>query len=151
TPLPSLPQRVRVALQLRLACKALLNPQKLDQTRKQVTFPRTAPFLFWSTHKFSMRRRAIPWEISRRTVKGPESGAHNELIAGNGPRFCRVFAGISREPMPVIGIRRVIMQCREHDDDRAAPVVALRLEIPMALAFQPAPPEQGAFLGGPGC
>jgi hypothetical protein len=32
-----------VALQLRLACKALLNPQKLDQTRKQVTFPRTAP------------------------------------------------------------------------------------------------------------
>jgi hypothetical protein len=62
-----------------------------------------------------------------------------------------VFAGISREPMPVIGIRRVIMQCREHDDDRAAPVVALRLEIPMALAFQPAPPEQGAFLGGPGC
>ena len=55
------------------------------------------------------------------TVKGHDSGAGDELITGNGPPFCRVFAGIFREPMPRIGVRRAIMQCRAHDNDRAAP------------------------------
>ena len=105
-------------------------------------------FFFWSTDKFPARRRAIPWEIALCNAKGRDSGAHNELITGNGPPFCRVFAGIFREPMPVIGVRRVIMQCREHDDDRAAPALALGPEIPMASAFQPAIPEQGVFSGG---
>jgi transposase-like protein len=42
--LPSLPQRVRMALQLRLTCKALFNSQDLDQARQSLGFPRTAPF-----------------------------------------------------------------------------------------------------------
>jgi hypothetical protein len=53
--------------------------------------------------------------------------------------------------LPIIGVRRVIVQCRAHDDDRAPPAVDLGPEIPMASAFQPAPPEQGVFSGGPGC
>src|SRR3954452_20295152 len=63
---------------------------------------------------------------------------------GNGPAFCRVFAGIFREPMPIIGVRRAIMQCRGHDDDRAAPALALGPEIP------PATPEQAVFFEGGG-
>src|SRR5689334_3028483 len=51
-------------------------------------------FLFWSTRKFSTRRRAIPLEISLRNVKGHETGARNELITGNGLCFCRAVTGI---------------------------------------------------------
>src|ERR1700748_541764 len=58
----------------------------------------------------------------------------------------------SRGPLPLIGVRRVVMQCRAHDDDRAAPAVApaaaLGPEIPMASAFQPSTLEQGVFSGG---
>src|ERR1700749_2574614 len=48
-------------------------------------------------------------------------------------------SGFSSRPLPIIGVRRVIMQCRAHDDDddRAAPAVAPG-------------PEQGVFSGGPG-
>jgi hypothetical protein len=41
-------------------------------------------FSFWSTDKFPTRRRAIPWEISLRNVKGHESGARRALVMGNG-------------------------------------------------------------------
>ena len=56
-------------------------------------------------------------------------------------------------PLPIIGVRRVVMQCRAHDDDdRAAPAVAPAAafgpEIPMASAFQPPTPEQGVFSRG---
>src|ERR1700758_1163568 len=59
-------------------------------------------------------------------------------------------SGFSPRPLPLIGVRRVIMQCRAHDDDRAAPAVALGPEIPMASAFQAPTPEQDVFSGGPG-
>jgi hypothetical protein len=49
--------------------------------------------------------------------------------------------------LPIIGVRRVIVQCRAHDDDRAAPAVAHGPEIPMASAWQPPTPEQGVFSG----
>src|SRR3954451_8073286 len=58
------------------------------------------------------------------------------------------FTGESHGPMPVIGVQRVIMQFRAHDDDRAASALAVGPEIPMASAFQPATPEQGVFSGG---
>src|SRR5215467_2417653 len=51
-------------------------------------------------------------------------------------------------PLPVMGVRRVIMQCRAHDDDRAAPAVAPGAELPMPLAFRPAPPDKVFFQGG---
>ena len=50
-------------------------------------FARRADFSFWSTHKFPPRRRAIPWEISRRSVKGHDSGARSALMMGNGRRY----------------------------------------------------------------
>jgi hypothetical protein len=78
---------------------------------------------FWSTHKFPTQRRAIPWEISLRNVKGHESGARSELTMGNGwllgARKQRLFP----RPLPIIGVRRVIMQCRAHDNaHRTAPL-----------------------------
>src|SRR6185312_6780785 len=91
----------------------------------------------WSTQKFPTRRRAIPWEISLRNVKGPESGARNELTMGNGRRFEARKQRRFPRPLPVIGVRHVIMQSRAHDDDRAAPAIA-------------AGPEQGCFFRGPG-
>src|SRR4051812_13265802 len=42
------------------------------------------------------------------------------------------------------------MQCRTHDNDRAAPALAVGPEIPMVSAFQPPPPEQGVFFRGRG-
>ena len=59
----------------------------------------------------------------------------------------QVFGPREAGPLPIIGVRRVIMQCRAHDDDRAAPAVAPGPEIPMASAFQPPTPEQGVFSG----
>ena len=59
-------------------------------------------------------------------------------------------SGFSPRPLPLIGVRRAIVQCRAHDDDRAAPAVALGPENPMASAFQPPTPEQGVFSGGAG-
>src|SRR5579871_4190003 len=85
---------------------------------------RRAEFSFWSAHKFPTRRRAIYWEISLRSVKGPDSGARNELIMGNGRRSRPANSGFSSRPLPLIGVRRVIVQCRAHDDDRAAPALA---------------------------
>ena len=69
---------------------------------------------------------------------------------GNGRRFEARKQRLFPRPLPIIGVRRVIMQCRAHDDDRAAPAVAPGPEIPMASAFQPAPPEQGCFFRGLG-
>ena len=43
-------------------------------------------FFLWPTDKFPTRRQEIPSGISRRNVKGPESGTRNELIMGNGYR-----------------------------------------------------------------
>jgi hypothetical protein len=105
-----------------------------------------ADFSFRSADKFPARRRAIRWEISPRNVEGPDAGARNELVTGNGPSFCGVFSGLFRESLPVIGVRREIVQCRAHDDDdRAAPAVAPApapgAEIPMASAFQLPAPE----------
>ena len=51
------------------------------------------------------------------------------------------------KPLPVIGVRRVIMQCRAHDDDHAAPAVAPGPEIPMSSAFQTPTPERCFFRG----
>ena len=102
-------------------------------------------FSFRSTHKFRTRRRAIPWEISLRNVKGHDSGARSELIMGNGRRFEARKQRLFPRPSPGIGVRRMIMQCRAHDDDRAAPAVTVGPEIPMASAFQPSAPEQGVF------
>src|SRR5579883_592404 len=55
-------------------------------------------------------------------------------------------------PLPVIGVRRGIMQCRAHDDDRAAPGATATPgpEIPMASAFQPPTPvfSLGDRIGG---
>ena len=67
---------------------------------------------------------------------------------GNGRRFEARKQRLFPRPLPIIGVRRVIMQCRAHDDDRAAPAVAPGPEIPMASAFQPATPEQGCFFRG---
>src|SRR5579871_3686206 len=95
-----------------------------------------ADFSFWSTQKFPTRWRAIPWEIPRRNVEGPDSDARSELVMGNGRRFEARKPQLSPRPLPLIGVRRVIMQCRAHDDDdRAAPAVATGREIPMASAF----------------
>src|ERR1700757_1763853 len=44
--------------------------------------------------------------------------------------------GFFPRPSPIIGVRPVILQCRAHDDDRAAPAIAPGPEIRMALAFQ---------------
>ena len=44
-------------------------------------------FLFWPTRKFPPRRRAVPREISRRSVKGADSGARSALVMGNGRRY----------------------------------------------------------------
>ena len=107
-----------------------------------------ADFSFWSTRRFPTRRRAIPGEISLRNVKGPESGARSELVMGNGRRFEARKQRLFPRPLPIIGVRRAIVQCRAHDDDRAPPAVALGPEIPMASAFQLPTPEQGVFLGG---
>src|SRR3954468_23371770 len=63
---------------------------------------------------------------------------------GNGPPFCRVFAGILLEPMPIIGVRRAIMQCRGHDDDRAAPALAV------GPGISPPTPRTSRFFGGGG-
>src|SRR6185312_12040964 len=50
--------------------------------------------------------------------------------------------GFFPRPLPVIGVRHVIMQRRAHDDDRAAPAVAPGPEIPTASAFQLPTPER---------
>src|SRR5579883_2946662 len=34
------------------------------------------------------------------------------------------FRGVSSRPLPLIGVRRVIVQSRAHDDDRTAPALA---------------------------
>src|SRR5262249_44865189 len=107
---------------------------------------RARTFSFWSRHKFPTRRRAIPWEISLRNVKGHESGARSELIMGNGRRSEARKQQLFPQPLPLIGVRRELMQCRAHDDDRAAP--ALGPEIPMASAFQPPPLGKVCFQGG---
>ena len=84
---------------------------------------RRADFSFWPTHKFPTRRRAIPWEISLRTVKGPESGARSELIMGNGRRFEARKQRLFPRPLPIIGVRRLIVQSRAHDlPHRTAPL-----------------------------
>ena len=107
-------------------------------------------FSFWPTHEFPTRRRAISWEISLRSVKGHETGARSELIMGNGRRFEARKQPLSPRPLPIIGVRRGIMQCRAHDvDDRAAPAVAPGPDIPRASAIQPVPPEQACFFTGP--
>ena len=66
---------------------------------------------------------------------------------GQWPAFEARKQRLFPRPLPVIGVWRVIMQCRAHDDDRAAPAVAPGPEIPMASAFQPATAEQGCFSG----
>jgi|SRR5690349_8783478 hypothetical protein len=81
------------------------------------TSPGAQIFHFRSIDKTPTRRRAIPWEISLRNVEGPESGARHELTMGNGSSFCCVFTGLFPEPLPIIGVRRAIMQSLAHDDD----------------------------------
>src|ERR1700760_2685728 len=75
---------------------------------------RRADFSFWSTQKFPTQRRAIPWEISLRNVKGRESGARNELIMGNGRRF---EARKQRLFLPAIARNRC--SARDHAVSRA--------------------------------
>src|SRR5689334_12250940 len=67
---------------------------------------------------------------------------------GQWPAFEARKQRLFPRPLPIIGVRRAIMQCRAHDDDRAAPAVTVGPEIPMASAFQPPTPEQGVFSGG---
>ena len=126
-------------LQLEAVSGSVAGSARLRQARR---------FFFWSTDKFPTGRRAIPWEISLRSVKGYESGARNERTMGNGRRFEARKQRLFPRPLPVIVVRRVIVQCRAHDDDRAAPAVTPGPEIPMALAFQLPTPEQGVFSGG---
>ena len=73
-----------------------------------------ADFSFCSTHKFPTQWRAIPWEISLRNVKGPESGARRELIMGNGRRF---EARKQRPFLPAIAHNR--RSARNHAVSRA--------------------------------
>ena len=109
-----------------------------------------ADFSFWPTHKFPTRRRAIPWEISLRTVKGPESGARSELIMGDGRRFEARKRRLFPRPLPVIGVRRAIMQSRAHDlPHRTAPLqcahnsrAPLEWRGPMKVFFQGGPGRQ---------
>ena len=80
-------------------------------------------FSFWPTDKFPPRQRAIPWEISRRSVKGHDSAARSALIVGNGRQFEARKQRLFPRPLPIIGVRRAIMQCRAHDDaHRTAPL-----------------------------
>ena len=89
----------------------------------EARFARRADFSLWSADKFPTRRRAIPSEISLRTVKGPESAARSKLIMGNGRRFEARKQRLFPRPLPVIGVRRGIMQCRAHDEaHRTAPL-----------------------------
>src|SRR5579883_490584 len=76
--------------------------------------PGALTFSFCSKRKFPAQRRAIPLEISLRSAKGHELGARNELIMGNDWRLEARNSGFSARPLPVIGVRRVIMQTRAH-------------------------------------
>src|SRR5690348_1064137 len=113
-----------------LICRTLPSAAALERSGerhgrrwKRATSPGAQSFLF-GRHNFPTRRRAISWEISRRNVKGHDSGVRNELMMGNGRRFEARKQRLFLRPLPIIGVRRVIMQCRAHDDDRAAPAVA---------------------------
>ena len=90
---------------------------------------------------FQRGREQFAWEISLHNVEDHESGARDELIMGNGRRSRGLESGIFPEPLPVIGVRRVIMQCRAHDEaDRAAPdCPAWALEIPSGIGRSVAP------------
>src|SRR3954465_8946803 len=70
---------------------------------------------------------------------------------GNGPAENPRFSHGTPQPLPIIGVRRLTMQSRAHDDDdRAAPAVPLGPEIPMPSAFQPPAPGKVFFEGGRG-
>jgi hypothetical protein len=107
-------------------------------------------FSFWSIDKFPARRRAIHWEILLRRVKGHDSGARVELIMGHGRRFEARRQRLFPEPLPVIGVRRGIVQNRAHDDSHRTALFPRRSEIMSATgAFAPLRPvarsNEGCF------
>ena len=123
---------------------------RIDEKQLRARAAVARRFSFFSTYKFPTRRQAIPWEIALRNVKGHESGARNELMMGNGRRLEARKQRLFFRPLPVIGVRRAIMQCRAHDDDRAAPVVAPGPENRWHRHFSPRPRNRGVF-SGTGC
>jgi hypothetical protein len=73
-----------------------------------------ADLSFLSARNFPARRRAIPWEISPRKVKGHGSGARSALIVDNGRRL---QARKQRLFLSVIARNRC--SARDHAESRA--------------------------------
>ena len=106
-------------------------------------------FLFGRYTNFQRSGERFPGKSRSGTSKVTNSA----LAAGSYGQW-RAFearnSGFSSRPLPIIGVRRVIMQCRAHDDDRAAPAVTLGLKSRGHRPFSPRPPNK-VFFQGLGC